>query len=89
MFFTVNRITVAGKEESSVFNGMNGEKASNETTTGAAGSLYSTKPIGYSPRNDMSAQPERSSGRSFVSPPLRIFSAKPWSSGEAGFIGLA
>ena len=87
VFLTVNRMTVAGNDESSTLSGTNGENASSETATGEAVSQYSTKPMGYSPLKEMSLQPLRSSARTCVSPPCEIITAKPWSNGEAGCMG--
>ncbi|MCX5676753.1 MAG: hypothetical protein NTX87_17305 [Planctomycetota bacterium] len=71
------------------FSGMNGENASSEIVTGRPGSRYSTYPMGYSPLNAMSGKPVRSSARTCILPPARMRIAKPWSSGDAGSIGLA
>jgi hypothetical protein len=89
IFFTEYRKTVAGSEESSVFNGIKGENAVNETVTGAAGSRYSTVASGYSPRKEISEKPVWSSGRNVVFPAWETRIPKPCASGEVGIGGCA
>ena len=71
------RITVIGIDEASRSSGIKGEKASSDTSSGDAASRYSTEPMGYSPVNAMSFQPDRFRGRVCSLPRERTLRAKP------------
>ena len=68
---------VAGSAESFAFSGMNGENASNSTSTGNAASLYLTSASGYSPENSTSGNSREFNPRATDLPSRSTTTAKP------------